>query len=114
MILGKGIEQLQIFATFWAFSTIATAVYLFVNGFVKTQLARVIFDTIFSIAIVPAFWGANVHFNNGEFRLFVFLAVALGIATSYFCFCSTLDKLSAKLYNLFTTKKVDNNGKAIL
>ena len=87
---------------------------MFINGFVKTQLARVIFDTIFSIAMVPCFLKANIHFNNGEFRLFVFVALALGVATSYFCFRSTLDKLSTKLYNLFTTKKVDNNGKAIL
>ena len=114
MTLGKGIEQLQVFATFWAFSTIATAVYLFVNGFVKTQLARVVLDVIVSVAMVPCFLKANIHFNNGEFRLFVFVALALGVATSYFCFRSTLDKLSTKLYNLFTTKKVDNNGKAIL
>ena len=114
MTLGKGIEQLQIFATFWALATVATVVYLFVNGFAKTQLARIIVDLIFSLFAVPAFLIANVHFNNGEFRLFVFLAVALGVTTSYICFRSTLDKLPAKLYNLFTTKKVDNNGKTIL
>ena len=114
MTLGKGIEQLQIFSTFWALATVATVVYLFVNGFAKTQLARIIVDAIFSLFAVPAFLLANVHFNNGEFRLFVFFAVALGVATSYICFRSTLDKLSAKLYNLFTTKKVDNNGKTIL
>ncbi len=113
-MLGKGIEQLQIFATFWALATVAGTVYLFVNGFVKTQLARVVADSIFSIAAVPLFLMANLHFNNGEFRLFVFVALALGVATSYFCFCSTLDKLSTKLYNLFTNKKVDNNGKTIL
>ena len=114
MTLGKGIEQLQVFGTFWALATVATVVYLFANGFAKTQLARVILDAIFSLFAVPAFLIANVHFNNGEFRLFVFFAVALGIATSYICFRSTLDKLSAKLYNLFTTKKLDNDGKTIL
>ena len=114
MTLGKGIEQLQVFATFWAFSCIATAVYLFANGMLKTQLCKVIFDVIFSLATVPSFLYANLHFNNGEFRLFVFLAVAFGAITTYICFRSTLDKLSAKLYNLFTNKKVDNNGKTIL
>lgn len=113
-MLGKGIEQLQIFATFWAFSTLVTVVYLFANGLARSQLSKVILDVIFSIAVVPTFWMANLHFNNGEFRLFLFVAVAFGIATSYICFRSTLDKLSAKLYNLFTKQKVDNNGKTIL
>ena len=114
MTLGKGIEQLHVFASFWAFACIATVLYSFVVGFLKTQISRVIFDVIFSVAVVPLFLMANLHFNNGEFRLFVFLAMALGVATSCICFCRTLDKLSAKLYNLFTKQKVDNNGKGIL
>ena len=114
MTLGKGIEQLQVFATFWAFSTLATAVYLFANGFVKSQIARVICDVIFSLLVVPLFLTANLHLNNGEFRLYLFLAMALGVITSCICFGRILDKLANKLYNLFTTKKVDNNGKDFL
>lgn len=114
MTLGKGIEQLHLFGAFWAFACIATAVYLFVGGFLKTQLSRVIFDVIFSVAVVPLFLTANLHLNNGEFRFFVFFAIFLGVVTSCICFRRTLDKLSCKLYNLFTKPKVDNNGKGIL
>ncbi|MBO5866431.1 MAG: hypothetical protein J6Q55_00055 [Clostridia bacterium] len=114
MTLGKGIEQLQVFATFWAISLLATVVYLFVNGFVKNQLARVICDTIVSFGAILLFFWANLRFNNGEFRLFVFVAVAFGIATSCICFRRTLDKVTNKLYNLFTKPKVDNNGKDFL
>lgn len=113
-MLGKGIEQLYLFSTFWAFSTIVTVVYLFVLGFLKTQLSKVIFDVIFSLAIVPLFLMANLHLNNGEFRLFVLFALFLGVLTSCICFRPTLDKLSNKLYNLFTKQKVDDNGKGIL
>lgn len=113
-MLGKGIEQLYLFGTFWAFSTIATVVYLFALGFLKTQLSKVIFDVIFSLAVVPLFLMANLHLNNGEFRLFVLFALTIGALTSCICFRSTLDKLSNKLYNLFTKQKVDNNGKGIL
>ena len=114
MTLGKGIEQLQVFATFWALACICAVVYLFVNAFVKSQLATAICDTIFSIFAIPTFLWANLHFNNGEFRLFVSVAVVLGIATSCFCFSKSLDKLANKLYNLFTKPKVDNNGKDFL
>jgi hypothetical protein len=114
LTLGKGIEQLYVFGAFWAFATIATAVYLFAQGVVKTQLSKVIFDVIFSLAIVPLFLIANLHLNNGEFRLFVLFALVVGVLTSCICFRPTLDKLSNKLYNLFTKQKVDNNGKGIL
>ncbi len=114
MTLGVGIEQLQVFATFWALTTLAVVVYLFVNSLMKTHLSKVIFDVIFSLAIVPSFLLANLHFNNGEWRLFVFFALFLGVVTSRICFGRTLDKLANKLYNLFTTSKVDNNGKDIL
>lgn len=111
---GKGIEQLYLFATFWAFGCVFTVVYLFVSSLLKTQLAKVIFDVIFSVMIVPAFLMVNLHLNNGEFRLFVPLAVILGVATSCICFRRTVDKFSNKLYNLFTKHKVDNDGKTIL
>ncbi len=113
-MLGKGIEQLYLFATFGAFGCICTVVYLFVLSLAKTQLAKVIFDTIFSTLIVPLFLLANLHLNNGEFRLFVPFAVLFGVAISCICFRRTVDKLSNKLYNLFTKRKVDNNGKIVL
>ena len=114
MTLGKGIEQLQVFAVFWAFACIATVVYWFVNSLLKAQLYKVIFDVIFSVAVVPLFLLANLHFNNGEFRLFWVVAIACGVLTSCICFGRTLDKFASKLYNLFTKPKVDNNGKGIL
>ncbi len=113
-MLGKGIEQLYLFATFWAFGCVFTVTYLFVLSLLKTQLAKVIFDVIFSVVTVPVFLIANLHLNNGEFRLFLPLAVIFGVATSCICFRRTVDKLSNKLYNLFTKQKVDNNGKTIL
>lgn len=113
-MLGKGIEQLYLFATFWAFGCVFTVTYLFVLSLLKTQLAKVIFDVIFSVVTVPVFLIANLRLNNGEFRFFVPFAVMLGVVTSCICFRRTVDKLSNKLYNLFTKHKVDNNGKTIL
>ncbi len=114
MTLGVGVAQFCVFLLFWACSVVVSTAYLFGEKLCKTMVATVIFDVIFSVGAILFFIYLNIQTNNGECRLFLFLAIALGIVTSYFCFARPLDKLSNKVYNLFTTGKVDKNGSNIL
>lgn len=113
-MLGEGIEQLCVFAVFFALGVGFCALYIFGVGLTKPKLAAIIFDCIFGAVAIYVIWKVNLEINNGECRAFLFVGLALGCVTSFFTCRSTLDKLSAMLYNLFTTKLVDDDGTHIL
>ena len=114
-MLGAGAEQIYIFAVFFVLGVGFSAFYMFFLGLTKTKLAAIIFDSLFGVGAIYAIWKVNLDINNGEFRAFLFVALALGCVTAYLTCKRMLDKLSAMLYNLFTEKLVDKaDGKNIL
>ena len=113
-MLGEGIEQLCVFAVFSVLGVGLTAIYIFGVGLTKTKLAAIIFDSVFGAAAIYVIWKVNLEVNNGECRAFLFVGLIAGVAITFVTCKRTLDKLSAMLYNLFTTKQVDDDGKTIL
>ena len=113
-MLGEGIEQLCVFAVFVVVGVVLSALYLFAVGLTKPRLAAIIFDCIFGATALFVIWKVNLEVNNGECRAFLFVALTLGCVTTFVTSKSTLDKLSAMLYNLFTTKLAERNGTDIL
>ena len=113
-MLGEGIEQLCVFAVFFALGVGFCALYVFGAGLTKTKLAAIVFDCIFGAVATYVIWKVNLEVNNGECRAFLFVALAFGCVISLVTCKSTLDKLSAMLYNLFTTKLVDDDGETVL
>ena len=113
-MLGEGIEQLCVFAVFVALGVGFSALYIFGVGLTKPRLAAIIFDLIFGAVCLYVVWKVNLEVNNGECRAFLFVGLALGSALTFVTCKRTLDKLSAMLYNLFTTKRVDDDGTHIL
>lgn len=109
MTLGAGVEQLYVFAVFWALGVGFFVVYLFATGLTRTPLSAFIFDGLFGALLLWCVWRVNLRVNNGEFRLFVFVGLALGGATTFFTCKTTLDKLSSLLYTWFTTSTVAKN-----
>ncbi len=106
-MLGEGIEQLYVFVVFVALGIVLTSVYVFFMAFTRAKLAAVIFDCVFGAVSLWLLWITNLNVNNGEFRFFVFLGVAVG-AVICIATCKTLlDKASQALYNLFTAKLED-------
>ncbi len=115
MTLGEGIQQFYVFCAFVALGAVVALPYLFVLGLIKDNLFSVIWDVVYGVATIFLLWKFNLDFNNGEFRLFIFVAFLLGIAISCATCKSTLDKLSSRLYNLATLKKaVAQDGKTVL
>ncbi len=114
MTLGVGDEQLWIFLLFWAISVVIATVFLLLDKLCKKYIWVVVADVMFCSMAFCLFFACNLHFNNGAFRIFPLFAMALGFKTAHICFARPLDKVVNKLYNLFTNKKVDKNGKDIL
>lgn len=110
MTLGVGVEQLYIFAVFLVLGVTFCAIYIFGCGIFRAKVAYMVFDCTFGAVAVYAVWKVNLEVNNGEFRLYMLLALALGCVVTYFMCKSTLDKLSSLLYNLFTTLRDDSDG----
>ena len=106
-MLGEGIEQLYVFVVFAVVGVAVAAVYIFGLGLFKSRLFGAIFDGVWGAVSLWLIWRVNLAVNNGQCRLFVFVAIAAGAAIAYFSCKRMLDKLSALLYNLFTTKLVD-------
>ena len=117
-MLGEGIEQLCVFAVFFVLGVGFSAIYIFFVGLTKHKLAAIIFDCLFGAIALYVIWKVNLEVNNGEFRAFLFVGLAIGAVTTFVTCKTTLDKLSAMLYNLFTNlfadKSVDKDGKTIL
>ena len=115
MTLGEGVEQLYVFAVFFALGVGFSLIYIFGVGITKSKLAAIVYDSVFGAGAIFVTWKTNLEINNGEFRAFIFIGLALGCVITYLTCKRTLDKLSAMLYNLFTTKFVDKgNGTDIL
>lgn len=115
MTLGKGIEQLQVFAVFFALGVGLSLVYIFGVGLTKQKISAIVFDGIFGATAVYLLWKVNLECNNGEFRVFTFVGLIVGCVATYFTCKRALDKLSSMLYNLFTTELAENNdGKDLL
>lgn len=115
-MLGEGIEQLCVFVVFCALGVGFSALYIFGVGLTKSKIAAIVFDCIFGAGCIYVIWKTNLELNNGECRLFLFVGLLFGAIITYVTCKRTLDKLSAMLYNLFTTKfaNVVDNGKTIL
>lgn len=107
MTLGEGVQQFQVFVVFVVLGLALGAVYLFGIGLFRARLAAIIFDVVFGAASVYAVFAVNLAVNNGEFRLFVLIAIALGVFLSVLTCKTLLDKASSALYNLFTTREDD-------
>lgn len=116
MILGEGIEQFYIFCAFFALGALLALPYLFALGLIKSKVLSIVFDAVYCTATVFLLWKFNIETNNGECRAFVFLAFFAGIAIACATCKSTLDKLSFRLYNLFTLKRKAGvgDGKTVL
>ena len=108
-MLGVGIEQLRVFVVFAVLGVGLAAAYLFGLGLFRGRLFGTIFDCVWGAVAVWLTWQTNLSVNNGQCRLYVFVALALGATVAYFTCKSLLDKASGMLYNLFTTKLVDNS-----
>lgn len=108
-MLGEGIEQLYVAAVFAVLGVALSSVYLFGIGVFKSRVSGLIFDSIFGMVAIYLVWKVNLETNNGEFRLFVVLALAFGVVLTCFICKTALDKASLLLYNLFTTKVVDKD-----
>ncbi|MCH5160225.1 MAG: hypothetical protein J1F66_05230 [Clostridiales bacterium] len=114
-MLGEGIEQLYVFVVFVVLAVLLAAVYIFGLGLFRSRLAGTIFDCLWGVVSLWLVWRTNLSVNNGQCRLYLFIALAAGAVIAYFTCKSTLDKASALLYNLFTTKLVDkSDGSDIL
>lgn len=109
MTLGKGIEQLYVFVTDVAFGVIATSLYIIANNFAQKRWQVIVTDCICAVIFAVIFELFNLHCNNGEVRLFVFLGVGVGILLATCC-KRTLDKVSSTLYNLFINVGDADNG----
>ena len=106
---------MYVFALFWALGVLFSLAYIFFVGLLRGKLAAAIFDGLFGAFAVWLIWRVNLDFNNGQLRLYIFVALALGCAAAYFTCRRTLDKLSSLLYTWFTTKVSDRkDDKAIL
>lgn len=103
-MLGEGIQQFQVFVVFAVLGLALGCIYLFGMGLFRSRLAIVIFDCIFGLFAIYAVFATNLATNNGQFRLFVLIALALGVTISVVTCKTLLDKASSALYNLFTTK----------
>ena len=101
-MLGEGVQQFQVFVVFAVLGLALCSVYLFGMGLFRGRLATIIFDCIFGACSVYAVFATNLATNNGEFRLFIFIALAFGCILSVFTCKTLLDKVSSALYNLFT------------
>ena len=110
-MLGAGAEQIYVFAVFFVLGVGFCAFYLFFCGLTKSKLAAIIFDSLFGAGAIYALWKVNLEINNGEWRAFIFVALAIGCITTYFTCKMALDKASGMLYNLFTDKLVDKNDR---
>ena len=108
-MLGVGIEQLYVFVVFGVLGVGIASVYIFGAGLFRGRLAGTIFDCIWGAVSLWLVWSVNLSVNNGQCRLFVFIALALGAVIAFFTCKRMLDKASALLYNLFTTKLVDKS-----
>lgn len=108
-MLGEGIEQLYVFAVFAVVGVALGVVYLLGIGVFRSKVAGVIFDAVFGFLAIYLVWKVNLETNNGEFRLFIVVGLALGVILAYFTCKTALDKVSCLLYNLFTTKLVDKD-----
>lgn len=108
-MLGEGIEQLYVFAVFVALGVALGIVYLLGIGVFRRKVSGLIFDAVFGFAAIYLVWKVNLETNNGEFRLFIVVGLALGVILAYATCKTALDKVSCLLYNLFTTKMVDKD-----
>lgn len=111
-MLGEGIEQLRVFVVFAVLGLALMAVYLFGLGLFRSRLAIILFDGIFGVASIYAVFAVNLAVNNGEFRLFVFLGLAMGCVICAVTCKTLLDKASAALYNLCTKSTEDEANDA--
>ena len=112
-MLGVGIQQLQVFVVFAVLGLALGAVYLFGMGLFRSRLAIIIFDSIFGSLAIYAVFTTNLYINNGEFRLFTFVALAFGCVLAVFTCKTLLDKASSALYNLFVIRE-DNDDDALV
>ena len=108
-MLGEGIEQLYVFVVFVVIGVVLAAAYTFGVGLFRSRLAGTIFDCIWGAVSLWLVWRVNLGVNNGQCRLFLFVALFVGAVIAYITCKSMLDKASALLYNLFTTKLMDNS-----
>ncbi len=102
MTLGAGVEQLYVFAVFWALGIGLSLIFLFFEGLLQTRFAACIFDVLFGAFAIWVIWKVNLDVNNGEVRTFLYIALVLGCATTVLTCKTTLDKLSAMLYTWLT------------
>lgn len=109
-MLGEGVEQLCVFAVFAVTGVVLCACFVFCAGVFRTRLSACVSDAAVGLAALYAVWKINLELNNGEFRLYVFLGLAMGAVIAYFTCKRTLDKASALLYNWFTKLTADDNG----
>lgn len=113
-MLGEGIEQLYVFAVFAVLGVALSLSYLFGIGVFRTKVGGFIFDAIFGFVAIYLVWKVNLETNNGEFRLFIVVGLALGALTTCFTCKTALDKASTLLYNLFTTKVVNKDDRTLI
>lgn len=105
MLLGSDITQAYVFLLFAAAGVVTGGVYRFLYALTaKGGFWAVFVDIAVGVAAVVGTLWLNIVFNNGEARLYVYVAELGGALVSAAICGKPLDKLSARLYNRFTSK----------
>ena len=111
ILLGESWAQLCVFGLFWAVGAIVGACYTLGCLLTRNRTAAIVFDLLFGLAAAAAVFWANLRFNNGEARLFVFVALGSGGTIAYLICHKPLDKLAQVVYNRLTSanRRQDND-----
>lgn len=84
MTLGEDIGQLYIFLVFFSLGALVSTPYFGLTKFAEGKLLSFVTDAVFCVTALFVLWVCNLFFNNGEFRLFVFVAFVAGTFASFF------------------------------
>lgn len=100
--------QSLIFLIFFALGFAIAIIYLLTTHFIKKikiTALLIIFDLIYSIICFLVFFLLLLQFNYGELRLYIIIAVLLGILIPYKIFSIIVAKKLEKRYTTIEIKK---------
>lgn len=116
--INTDIRQLAIFLLFVAVGVVLGAIFHTVDyplsRFCRWAWLRQTTEGVVGLGELLLSWLVNAVFNDGQFRLYIVVALFVGLALYYFICKSTLDNMFKALYNLLNNKKVgDDNAQNI-
>lgn len=99
--------QMLVFLAYIFFGIVASLLFHLIskiNFKANLRFLSFVLEGAFGAIMLVLLWIFNLKLNFGQFRLFIVLGFALGIFVYRKICWSVVDKLSAKLYNLFASK----------